>query len=153
MDYFQGVVTEFLRADRAVFVNPECLIQLDIGKSPLKDRHWYCDVVAVNFRQSAVYLCEVTYSKTLSALLHRLRAWDTHWSAISAAIARDCAVPSTWRIQPWVFIPKKTHETQYSVKLGQFVVPRTAHGQMPLPRVTFLDDVTPWSYDWNRKDE
>jgi hypothetical protein len=29
MDYFQGVVTEFLRADRAMFVNSECLLQLD----------------------------------------------------------------------------------------------------------------------------
>ena len=28
MDYFQGAVTEYLRANRATFVNTECLIQL-----------------------------------------------------------------------------------------------------------------------------
>lgn len=28
MDYYQGVVLDYVRADRAVFVNPECCIQL-----------------------------------------------------------------------------------------------------------------------------
>jgi hypothetical protein len=42
MDYFQGVVTEYLRADRTIFVNTECLIQLDGGDPPGKGRHWYC---------------------------------------------------------------------------------------------------------------
>lgn len=49
MDYFQGVVTEFLRANRSTFVNTEYLIQLDEVKTPLKARHWYCDALAVNF--------------------------------------------------------------------------------------------------------
>lgn len=30
-DYYQGVVAEYLRNDRWVFVNPEALIQLDPG--------------------------------------------------------------------------------------------------------------------------
>ena len=42
MDYYLGVVTEYLRADRAIFVNTESLIQLDPGDVPVKDRHWYC---------------------------------------------------------------------------------------------------------------
>jgi hypothetical protein len=62
MDYFQGVVTEFLRADRAMFVNTEYLIQLDPGTSLGKGRHWYCDALTINFKDSTVYLCEVTYS-------------------------------------------------------------------------------------------
>jgi hypothetical protein len=71
MDYFQGVVTEFLRANRSTFVNTEYLIQLDEGKLPVKSRHWYCDALAVNFEESTVFLCEVTYSKTMSAPSNR----------------------------------------------------------------------------------
>ena len=48
MDYFQGVVTDYLRANRSVFVNTECLIQLDEGNKQLKCRHWFCDAMAVN---------------------------------------------------------------------------------------------------------
>jgi hypothetical protein len=32
MDYYQGVVLDYLRADRAIFINAECCIQLN--KSP-----------------------------------------------------------------------------------------------------------------------
>ncbi len=47
MDYYQGVVTDYLRADRAMFVNTECCIQLDEGNNPdaFPGRHWYCDAV------------------------------------------------------------------------------------------------------------
>jgi len=77
--YFQEIVTEYLRADRAMFVNTECLIQLNPGDVVSKGTHWYCDAVAVNFRESAVYLCEVTYSTSLSALIGRLQAWSSNW--------------------------------------------------------------------------
>jgi len=56
MDYFQGVVTEYLRANRATFVNTECLIQLEAGDTPAKGQHWYCDAVAVNFKEKTVGL-------------------------------------------------------------------------------------------------
>lgn len=75
MDYFQGVVTEFLRANRSTFVNTECLIQLEPGDTPEKDRHWFCDVIALNLAEKTIYLCEVSYSGTLAALIKRLRAW------------------------------------------------------------------------------
>jgi len=39
MDYFQGVVTEYLVANRASFINSELLIQLDADKI-LKGRNW-----------------------------------------------------------------------------------------------------------------
>jgi hypothetical protein len=80
MDYFQGVVTEYLRADRAMFVNTECCIQLTPSANP--DRtgpHWFCDAVAVNLRDAEVFLCEVTYSKTLGALNKRLISWASNW--------------------------------------------------------------------------
>ena len=39
MDYYQGVVTDYLRADRSVFINTECLIQIARGREPPK-AHW-----------------------------------------------------------------------------------------------------------------
>jgi hypothetical protein len=56
MDYYQEVVTEYLRSDRATFVNTECLIQLEPGQMLGKGAHWYCDAMAVNFRESTLYL-------------------------------------------------------------------------------------------------
>lgn len=63
MDYFQSVVLDYIRADRAVFVNPECCIQLvdklnpdDLGPHS----HWHCDAVAVDLRNKKVFLCEIT---------------------------------------------------------------------------------------------
>ena len=67
-DFFQGVVAEYLRADRGVFVNPEILLQLEPGASPKKGRFWYCDLMAVSLREKMVYLCEVTYATSASAL-------------------------------------------------------------------------------------
>lgn len=92
MDYFQGVVTEYLRADRSVFVNTECRIQLEPGNPPAKGRHWYCDVVAVNLRESSAFLCEITFSSNLHALLRRLTAWAAEWPLVRKAPARDCAI-------------------------------------------------------------
>lgn len=34
MDYFEGVVFEFLRADRTLFINTQCCIQLNPGDNP-----------------------------------------------------------------------------------------------------------------------
>lgn len=151
MDYFQGVVSEYLRADRATFVNTECLLQLKPGDSPGKGTHWYCDVVAANFREQAVYLCEVTYSMTLHALLGRLRAWSNNWPGLCSAIVRDCGVPKDWHVQPWLFIPKERHAV-LKRKLGTIVNIGGADGGMPSPRITHLEAVVPWKYrTWDRK--
>src|SRR5688572_2705820 len=111
MDYFQGVVTEFLRANRSTFVNTECLIQLQLGDTPEKDKHWFCDVVAINFSESTVYLCEVSYSGTLAALMKRLKAWAGCWPDLKRALVRDCHVPADWKVLPWVFIPRDREPT------------------------------------------
>ena len=151
MDYFQGVVTEFLRADRAVFVNTECLLQLASGHAPVKGRHWYCDAVAVNFRESSVSLCEVTYASTVQALVKRLEAWATHWPQLRSAIVRDCCVPSNWHVHPWLFIPEDRHPT-LTRRLATIKGIGEHARQMPVPKVTYLEAVTPWKYsNWHRK--
>jgi hypothetical protein len=146
MDHFQGVVTEYLRADRSTFVNTECLINLDQDCVFAKSRHWYCDALAVNFRERTVYLCEVTYSQTMQSLIGRLRAWAQHWAELCEAIQRDCAMDGEWTFQPWVFIPEKSH-TGLIEKLS---IPSAS--SMPAPKVTYLEEVTPWKYStWDRR--
>ena len=50
VDYYQGQVVEYLRSDRAIFVNTECCIQLREDANPKAREHWYCDAVACDFR-------------------------------------------------------------------------------------------------------
>ena len=151
MDYFQGVVTEYLRANRAVFVNTECLIQLDAGDRLLKDRHWYCDAMAVNFKESSVYLCEITYSSTMQSLMARLQAWQDHWAEFKQAVSRDSGVPGGWAVQAWVFIPQK-HHGSFEKRIAQLKSKPGVDNQMPRPRVTHLESVMPWEYrTWDRR--
>ena len=145
MDYFQGVVTDFLRADRSVFVNTECWFNSIWGTLPPKGRHWYCDAVAVNFRESTAYRARSTDSTSLSSLITRLAAWDTYWSELGAAIARDCAIPTSWAIQPWLFIPEARQAT-LDKKLAPILAADRPGTGMPKPKVTFLEVVTPWKY-------
>jgi hypothetical protein len=152
MDYFQGVVTEYLIADRATFVNTELLLHLDKDEQ-IKGRHWYCDAAAVNFRDCTFYLCEVTYSKSMAALAKRLLAWDDHWPELRVAICRDCGISDNWAIQPWAFIPKDYTDALKSriVKLNE---PGRLDYSMPYPRITHLESVVPWNYvTWDRKVE
>lgn len=152
MDYFQGVVTEYLRAKRSVCVNTECLLQLDEGKNTPTNRHWYCDIVAVDFSEKCVYLCEVTYSATMQSLLARLSAWREHWPMLLSAIHRDCGIPSDWTVSPWVFIPEK-YKGKFVEKIqAQSATASNVNG-MPMPRITHLESTLPWSYliTWNRQ--
>ena len=152
MDYFQGVVTEFLRANRSTFVNTEYLIQLDEG-TPQKGRHWYCDALAVNFEHSTVYLCEITYSKTMSALLGRLQAWAAHWESVCSSITQASHLTGAWRFQPWVFVPEDSQALLLrKLEVGQST--GLEPSSIPAPRITTLESVAPWNYcTWDRKHE
>lgn len=69
MDHFEGVVLDYLRADRALFVNSQCCIQLNEGANPdTSGPHWYCDAVAVSFKEQAAYLCEISYAARAPSL-------------------------------------------------------------------------------------
>jgi len=151
MDYFQGVVTEFLRAKRSQFVNSEYMINLDEDGTYLKGRHWYCDAVAIDFAEHMVHLCEVTYSKTLQAVVARLQAWSNEWPAVVAAIHRDSALTGQWVVTPRVFIPHELEPLLQS-KLAHVSRPTSASPAMPEPIVTVLENVLPWRYrSWNGK--
>lgn len=154
MDYYQGVVTDYLRADRAVFVNTECCIQLHESPNPdSSGPHWYCDAVAVDFKSNTVFLCEVSYARDLGALLRRLREWRAQWPEVRAALARDCRVPAHWPVRPWVFVPEECVSRAVTGIRG-LGEPYGTSDAMPVPRITTLEMVVPWRYvSWNRREE
>lgn len=153
MDYYQGVVIEYLRANRTVFVNTECCIQLNAAENPdSSGPHWFCDAVAVDFEKRSIFLCEVSYAKTLGGLLKRLTEWNLHWDGIKTALIRDCRLPQDFQFLPWLFIPK---HSAHAAESGLERI-RKSDGPpalLPYPRITFLEDVAPWKYRcWNRRD-
>ena len=148
MDYYQGVVYDYLQeVDGGMFIKAECPIQLEPGKSPAKGAFWYCDALAVNFREKKVYLCEVTYSSTLHALAKRLEAWSKEWPKLRGAIVRDCSIPDSWQVQPWVFVPQALRQ-RLDEKLSVLANSKSnvGKGAMPIPRVDSLESVAPWNY-------
>lgn len=142
MDYFQGVVAEYLRANRATFVNPECLVQIDDNTIiPQKNGHWYIDLLAVNMEERAIYLCEVSYSTTLASLLKKLFAWGANWSAIVEGLHRHSHLPENWPVRPWLFVP----ETAIKRLVDRMPV------TLSTPKITPLEMTEPWRYcGWNR---
>lgn len=154
MDYFQGVFTEYLRTDRSVFVNLECCIQLKKADSPTNGGlHWYCDIVAVDFRQPAVLLCEVSYSKSLSALMKRLDEWNKNWPGLCAALARDCSLPAKWPVRQWLFVPEALRPRP-EARLDSLLQKQSGPNGMSRPSITNLESVAPWKYrTWDRQPE
>ncbi|EPK4168639.1 hypothetical protein QEG52_001356 [Stenotrophomonas maltophilia] len=146
MDHFESVVLDFLRADRRLFINAQCCIQLNPGTNPdTSGPHWYCDAVAVSVRDRSAFLCEISYAVRLPALVARLKSWDQHWIALKEALARDCGIPVDWTLQPWLFVPNDRVDR---LRLGA-----RALSLMPEPRITALEEVLPWRYrSWDRGD-
>jgi hypothetical protein len=151
MDYFQGVVTEYLRAKRSRFVNTEYMINLDVDGTYKKDRHWYCDAVAVDFADSSIHLCEITYSKTLHSICKRLQFWCDHWPKVIEALRRDSALRGEWHVAPRVFVPGDLSiQLQHRISLLKW--PDRCSARMPEPIVTLLEEVLPWKYrSWSGK--
>ncbi|MGD0521640.1 MAG: hypothetical protein ABSA48_10330 [Terracidiphilus sp.] len=149
MDYYQGVVMEYLRSDRSVFINPECFLQIKPGKAPPKGSSWYCDVLAVDFGSDSsapttVFLCEVTYSETLQHLINRLKEWNNNWEEIRKALVSDNHLQAEWPVRVWLFVP----EAKNCVKKLVDALGKIGDGQ-PLrfrPRITSLEMVQPWMY-------
>jgi hypothetical protein len=146
VDYYQGVVVEYLRANRSVFLNTECCIQLNEGNPDTSGPHWYCDALAVDLKKRHVYLCEVSYSKSLAALFKRLAGWNEHWSELKLSIVHNCGLDPHWPVTPWLFIPQKLMPTA-EARIQQLGPART----MPDPKITALESTVPWEYpSWNR---
>jgi len=154
MDYFQGLVNDYLRARRSLFINTEFMISLDEGSKPKQGRHWYCDALAVDFKAKHLYLCEITYSATMQSLLTRLQAWRNHWGELTSSLFRDTGAPADWAVTPWVFLPKK-YESDFRKKLALNHKTVESEVPMPEPRITHLEATLPWEYllTWDRTED
>jgi hypothetical protein len=151
MDYYETVMTHYLRSDRAIFLNTECCIQLNEGNNPdISGPHWYCDAVAADFRDKTIFLCEISYSKGLPTLTKRLRGWHDDWAKVCYALTRDSFLDKAWPVRPWLFVPEQL------VPMLTRRLEEISAGQ-PLkfsPRITPLEMIQPWQYQsWNRVGE
>lgn len=151
VNFYECVVVEYLRADRSAFVNTESCIQLNEADNPdTSGPHWYCDAIAIDFRQKVVYLCEISYSRPLQALLKRLSYWHESWTLLRLALQRDSSLPADWPVRPWLFVPEEL--LPMLVKGLERI-----SGSNPLaftPRVTPLEMVQLWRYrSWSRVGE
>jgi len=149
-DYYQGIVYDYLRADRAIFVNTECLIQIEPGDQPPKGKSWICDAIAADFKTKTIFLCEVTYSETLKALLKRLTAWNQHWKEIREALAdvKYNNLPQDWDVRPWLFVPQHLQE---KLEEGLEKIKETSGQLSFVEKITALEEVQPWKYrNWDR---
>ena len=154
VDYYQSVVIEYLRADRAVFVNTEYCIQIEPGKNPdVSGPHWYCDAVAIDFGTQptpTVFLCEVSYAEKLQALTNRLKHWSAHWEDLRQALARDSHIRQDWPVRPWLFVPQKLIPLAKEKLIG--ILTSDASSAFH-PRITHLEAVQPWNYSsWQHRD-
>ena len=154
MDYYQGVVTDYLRADRAIFVNTECCIQLHEALNPdSSGPHWYCDAVAADFATNTAFLCEVSYARDLGALMKRLGEWQANWSGVRVALARDCRLPGHWSVRAWLFVPEECAPRAVA-GIRKLCAGNGRADTMPIPRITTLEMVAPWEYvPWGRVGE
>ncbi|MGA7524255.1 MAG: hypothetical protein WBW84_17525 [Acidobacteriaceae bacterium] len=152
MDYYQGVVMDYLRTDRAVFVNPECCIQISDGPEPEHGgTHWFCDAVAVDLRNEKVFLCEISFAKGLGKLIQRLRGWGKDWDAVKKSLVRDCHVQGHWQLRPWLFVPEK----EVASLVQKLNAIKGSDGLSAFePRITPLECVQPWrNPDFNHQDK
>ncbi len=131
MEYYQGIVADYVSADRATFVANEYLLELERGKQP----YWWIDTLAVSLKEETAYLCEVTFSKQLSKIAGKVRAFYENMEGISAALHREASIPSTWKITPWLFVPRLN---------GPQLVERLQPAL--IAKITYLEDVAPWIY-------
>jgi hypothetical protein len=90
MHYYQDIVGDYLRMERTRFISPEYLLDLGHG-GPHSKGCWWVDVLAVDFKEQTIFLCEVSYSKTLAALVRRLQQWSNQWDAIRKCSKRRSA--------------------------------------------------------------
>jgi hypothetical protein len=89
MDYYQGAIDEYLLArKRSIFIQHEYTVDISGLKFPPKGSSWIIDVLAVDFEKSTAMLCEITYSKTLYALVKRLSNWNSNWDTSEAQGSR-----------------------------------------------------------------
>jgi hypothetical protein len=150
MDHYEGVVFDYLRADRRLFLNTEFCLQPNPTKNPEK-AHWFLDALVVNVGAKQAFLVEITFAEKAQRLRKKLADWREHWPAILKALARDAHLTEEWQVRPWLFLP----ERQIKDLVGwprNFGAMNSQH-KSPAPRITPLEMTQPWCYRWNGIEE
>lgn len=76
------------------------------------------------------------------SLIARLKGWNEHWAGIRGALEGDSVSPGLDG-EALAFVPEAQAERLRASIAG--------FGNLPSPRITFLEDVVPWRYrSWNR---
>jgi hypothetical protein len=141
-------VIAYLKADRAVFVNSQFLLQLDEGTEQ-KKRHLWIDALAVDLRNKEVLLCEVSIARNPAALLKRIGMLCVDWSAYRQALWRDASIPVEWSARFRAFVPRE-RVTELLATLRTML---TAPCPLTIDIVP-LEEIAPWKYCyWKRSGE
>ena len=136
MSYYAEIVSEYLQA-RGQFIRREFFIALDKTPQQAKGRSWYVDVLAVDFGERTIWLCEVSFAKTLYALRARFKQWSDNWELIQQALRAEIAIGTEWQIRPWAFTPEELKPVYESglQKIGPLAFD---------PKWSTLEDTAPW---------
>jgi hypothetical protein len=152
MNYYESVVIDYLRADRALFVNTEYCIQINASDNQDKSGdHWYCDAVAMNFRSKEILLCEISYAKQLADMTKRVSAWNDNWIGVREAVVRESCLDNveTWTIRPWLFVQEDS-----IVGLKQQLQKIAEKQYLNFDcRITSLETVQPWKYNMHNRND
>jgi hypothetical protein len=134
---YEEIVAEYLCFERTRFVSPGFNLDLG-GAGPLgKGRNWWIDVLAVDFRNETIYLCEATFAQQPNYMFRRLRAWAALWSEIRENLFHVTSAPSSWNVIPWIFAPANLES---KIKQGIEAIPNRPFGY----EWTAFEDIVPW---------
>jgi hypothetical protein len=132
MDFYQGVVAEYVASNRAYFVSGEFMIPRKAGG------YFLVDLVAISPSEQHVYLCEVTYSQRIANIIRKVKCYHQERDDIQAQLFKIAGISTNWKLMPWLFVLAKHHKTidaRLRVECPNWHV-----------RIDDLETVGPWNF-------
>jgi hypothetical protein len=137
MSHYEEIVAEYLCFGRTRFVSPGFSLDLG-GVGPHgKGRNWWIDVLAVDFKEQTIYLCEATFARHPTYMFARLRAWTAVWPEICENLFRVTHAPHSWTVKPWIFTP---NDLKSRIELGIAAIRDCPFDY----KWTAFEDIVPW---------
>jgi hypothetical protein len=133
--HHQEIVVQYLCADPSVFVSEEYLVEWGAGKG----QSIWVDAVAVDLREHAVYLVEITSDPNARAIIKKLNHdYAEMLPTIRRAMLGGLGLPDTWGIRPWLFLRERAAAKVIAS------IPRAV-----VPKITFLH-TTAWEWEYGK---
>ena len=96
-------------------------------------------MLSVDFSGRTIWLCEVSFSKTLYALRSRFKQWSDNWEPLQQTLLAEIAVGSDWQIRPRAFTPENL-KSVYDAGLQKI-------GPLAFdPKWNALENTAPWRF-------